>query len=67
MAPGGTEAEVVDQLLAQAAFRRGVDNQRALARKADHPVLRVELRQFADVQVFDAPGPSFIPMDLTSF
>ena len=55
--PRGGDAEVIDQLLAQVSLRRGVDDQRALTREADHAVLGVELHQFADVEVFDAHRP----------
>ena len=65
--PGGTEAEVFDQLLAQVSFRRGVDNQCALAREADYAVLGVELHQFADAQVFDGDASSFVLIEPALF
>ncbi len=64
--PGGGGTEVVDQLLAQVPLRRGVEDERALTREADHATLSIELHQFADIEIFDMHGGTSLLIDSTS-
>jgi hypothetical protein len=59
--PRSDGAEVVDQVLAEQAHRDGVEQERALAREADHPSLRIQFEQFLVIQIVDSHAAASRP------
>ena len=55
---GGSEAEVLDEVLSQEPHRHRVKKERTLSGEADHTSLRIQLQQLLVIQIVGAHGLS---------